>query len=1403
MLMLIPRILGTTVISSAGIASLTVGVSEHGPGRVDVLFEGEDLHLNVERMLDDSFQNIVDIALDTFLTEFPEAKNNHFEIAALIEGETEDGNPVYIVIPFQSWDNLTGRVLWDAIDRSLNSSESFLTDFSVKFSFRWSNATIQGKGIQWRGDMNWFIQNKRGIIEISPDQDTVNQNNCFFQFLALGLSYFSSQNISHNGTLFPSRLAPFSSTLYSRMISSRNKYKLRSEYADLVKQALVPLPVDDMDHLFLCLHLVERKLGIHICLFSYQGKLIMEYPPTHRLPYLDIKPTLFGLLVTTKPGIFQHVHFLKQPTALIEKSESSRVCFKCFAFYQRSRTCTYEGCKKLDMTLPCPICHNCDGICATCKTKDCGAILPQQGQVFQPYLHVEKCPSCHRVYFSDMCKELHDEHCPKQFVKRCTFNCGRHSHRGLLCNETRCMLCSEKMFFSDRDTHECYLQRQVMKKPSTHYWSYDVETALDDQQNHQLYLIVAWSLYPKPYMSKLQAKYPYQIVDHDQERPFFIFWGLKNCLKFFDFVCDPLLKGSQFFAHNAGRYDSIFVENFLVQNKQLLCNKIERGLKILQMHFSQIDITFKDSIHFIPTSLRCMSSDFGIQETKKGFFPHKLLSVHSLKEWKKDDYWIPAPEPHHYSSDFSNTKSGKEELKELELFLSQQDYTSPWNVKDNAIAYCISDVKLLGETLLLFREQTLSLTSSIPRDASVKFSEFDVLQYVTLPSAVMKFYMSQLLPQHQIGIIDSFKTSLAKEEEEWLFWESIHTNVSITRVKKRDTISISGESSVAIYRYLNCYMHGCQYCYSHFGYNSRLRKSFKQCYEQMESDNEKLRQTSQGKLLKIIWECDWQDKRSEDDTKEWFKEQQDALYPLLPLDPRDAYKGGLTEVYKLYSGKSFQMVDFVSQYPTSLLGQSYDFITGEPIEWYMPIGQPIQLIDVPIQYPFDKLGVVKCRILPPADLYTPLLGYSSPSIVYPGTTETLYGLCKSCMDSRNWESCPHSFEERSFIGTWTCSEIKYALTLGYQVLTIFEVWEYQQKSNQLFRNFIVPFMIAKICCKRSGLVQDNQFTPQGEIIKNYVSDITGQVLTPEQFKDSPSERTIAKLIMNSFYGKWGQRSSFPETQAFEENDPKSLKKCKRLMTDPDVHVDFGHVIQLSEDRKIIYLEYTRKKVVLRGDKFKNDLIAAHVTAYGRIMLVRAMHYASQHFRFGANLLCYCDTDSIKYITPINQLFLTGFRVGDLELELKDGKRGVWMKRKSYAEETDQGKVILKQKGVALKLSHAQYFTYERLLKLIKNSYSLYQEWISEGQNRMDVLKRMRINKSQECPTISVPQTQFVTHRAASNPLIASKQTITRHKHTFGGIADAKRVPRFDQWNQDPEGILDTLPFGYTNPFFYS
>lgn len=95
-----------------------------------------------------------------------------------------------------------------------------------------------------------------------------------------------------------------------------------------------------------------------------------------------------------------------------------------------------------------------------------------------------------------------------------------------------------------------------------------------------------------------------------------------------------------------------------------------------------------------------------------------------------------------------------------------------------------------------------------------------------------------------------------------------------------------------------------------------------------------------------------------------------------------------------------------------------------------PVGNPrvIQGLDLS-RYGTDINcfeGLIKCDILPPRGLYIPLL----PTHI---DGKLLFTLCRTCAEEKNIEVCTHDKIHRALHGVWVTTELKKAVSIGYEV----------------------------------------------------------------------------------------------------------------------------------------------------------------------------------------------------------------------------------------------------------------------------------------------------------------------------------------------------------------------------------
>ena len=97
-------------------------------------------------------------------------------------------------------------------------------------------------------------------------------------------------------------------------------------------------------------------------------------------------------------------------------------------------------------------------------------------------------------------------------------------------------------------------------------------------------------------------------------------------------------------------------------------------------------------------------------------------------------------------------------------------------------------------------------------------------------------------------------------------------------------------------------------------------------------------------------------------------------------------------------------------------------------------------------------GFVKCKVLPPRQLYHPVLPYRE----HDKLTFPLCALCPELEMGKPMLSrtcvCPHTDDARALVGTWCTPELEKAVELGYDIMYIYEVWHFPEQQEGLFKD---------------------------------------------------------------------------------------------------------------------------------------------------------------------------------------------------------------------------------------------------------------------------------------------------------------------------------------------------------------
>lgn len=236
--------------------------------------------------------------------------------------------------------------------------------------------------------------------------------------------------------------------------------------------------------------------------------------------------------------------------------------------------------------------------------------------------------------------------------------------------------------------------------------------------------------------------------------------------------------------------------------------------------------------------------------------------------------------------------------------------------------------------------------------------------------------------------------------------------------------------------------------------------------------------------------------------------------------------------------------------------------------------------------------------------------------------------------SHHWS---HSDAERALTGTWCTPEIEDAINQGDDVLKVHEIWHFPQTSSNLFTSYINTFL--KLKQEADG--GPSNVGEHEERRQQYLQDCAahkGIQLSHSAIEKNPAMRALAKLMLNSFWGKFGQQSNKCQVQAI--NSPA---KFYELLNDDEVYIHAMRVVN------------------------------EETTCHARLYLYRQALY-----QLVPEQVLYMDTDSIIYKhSPGQPQLPTGDYLGPFKNEVDE--RGIIIEfatagRKNYGYKTHKGKV---------------------------------------------------------------------------------------------------------------------------------
>lgn len=227
---------------------------------------------------------------------------------------------------------------------------------------------------------------------------------------------------------------------------------------------------------------------------------------------------------------------------------------------------------------------------------------------------------------------------------------------------------------------------------------------------------------------------------------------------------------------------------------------------------------------------------------------------------------------------------------------------------------------------------------------------------------------------------------------------------------------------------------------------------------------------------------------------------------------------------------------------------------------------------------------------------------------------------------------------------------------------------------------------------------------KGYIFKDYIDTL--YALRMQYDKDDPMNY-VAKLLMNSLYGKFGMKTQSTKVDIYNLSNDEELKVFNEMVD------KCGPTIQdwLKIDSHYVVIRDNISNYYANEDNDHyhgldvNVAISAAITAGGRMWMSTIKN------KFDITLF-YSDTDSAITNKPLKP-FMVGDKLGQFKLEYTI-KRAVFLAPKVYAFITTDGQEIIKVKGIRQEaLSGLHIEDLENLLQKDSNKEFIQDKWFKK------------------------------------------------------------------------------------------
>jgi G:T-mismatch repair DNA endonuclease (very short patch repair protein) len=661
----------------------------------------------------------------------------------------------------------------------------------------------------------------------------------------------------------------------------------------------------------------------------------------------------------------------------------------------------------------------------------------------------------------------------------------------------------------------------------------------------------------------------------------------------------------------------------------LIPSVVRDGQKIFLIEIEELGIKFLRSNSYFEGNEYEIAKLFKVNFEKR-FFPLRFPQF---------DYKGPIPNANFFF-DFRDTKTIREE--KIQFINSSKTNNFCWIFEKELKQFSEEKLLLLSISFLKFIQESFIFQTLLQDEDKSKLIHPLGTFVCSTSSFIYKVYKLFFLNNYEIcSIKNEYGCNISKEvsfqEYEWSCflqnkYPELNYRSDFSHFLGKKTFPecepdlYSSKTLEAIF-YNGCFYHAHLHdCLINPNVSPQTNHAlFKKTYQEINNDFDKkiamllTNHPSEVKKVTIVWECQYLKQKKENPELQFFLSNIFKPRPLFRLRPRTAIRGSFTECYALKWIKSeninetFYCLDINGMY--SYIGLTSKFGIGM---YKILIGPDIEKIFLKDgQYFYENLktpmvGVMMVSILPPKSLFHPFL----PIRLEDETT--MYTLCLKCSET-NLTICNHTDSERSFTSVYFISELTFALTLGYEIIEIYEC-HYFETSDYILRDFV-----KKLACLRlqnsnlfANLKTETEKETYCDQLNNQMSFEVPFNLNVSNVNYNESKRNFYKTMMNSIFGKLEQRTDKPKTVYV--SDQEELERY--YFSDAIITSIF------CINDNICELELKKNNEKIPPNRESNSYIGGELVAFGRILIYQILQKIET-----VGKIFYTDCDSCFFSFP--------------------------------------------------------------------------------------------------------------------------------------------------------------------------